>query len=61
MSIHRRATKPLTRGETGKQSLGDETLNWLDRKLTEIDDKLRSMELASRQAFTREEQHEESD
>ena len=54
MSIRRRATKPLTRGETGKQSLGDETLNWLDQKLAEIDNKLKSMELASHQAFTRE-------
>lgn len=53
MSIHRRATKPLTRGETGKQSLGDESLNWLDRKLAEIDDKLKSLELASLQALTR--------
>lgn len=38
--LTRTATRPSTKGTTGNQSLFDESLDWLDRKLRQIDGQL---------------------
>lgn len=41
--LTRTATRPSTKGTTGNQSLFDESLDWFDRKLQQIDQRLSSI------------------